>query len=87
MGAHPAGGQVKRAGWSWATHYQIGDAPPRYFSSQGQPARECPAADYPGATMRLGQIISGKLVVLEVRKARGKGWRVDWRDDSRPSSW
>jgi hypothetical protein len=37
--------------------------------------------------MRLGQIIGGEFVVLEVRRARGKGWRVDWRDDSMPSTW
>lgn len=70
--------------WSWATHYRVGDAAPRYFSAQGQPARECPAVDHPGQTMQLGQIIGGELVVVEVREARGKAWRRVWADDRPP---
>jgi hypothetical protein len=68
----------------WATHYRVGDAAPRYFSAQAQPAREAPAAAHPGQTMHLGTILDGVFTVLEIRRVQGGRWRSVWRDDTPP---
>jgi hypothetical protein len=70
--------------WSWATHYRVGEGAVKYFSAQTQPARECPACDHAGQTMQLGQVLDGELVVVELRRSDGRGWRKVWADNRPP---
>lgn len=69
----------------WSCWYRVGSAGDlRYFSALAQPARECPAADHPGAEMHLGALVVGEFVVLEIRRVQGGRWRSAWRDDTSP---
>jgi hypothetical protein len=75
---------VSAVGNWWSCYYRVGDGAVKYFSAQGQPAREAPAAAHPGAEMQLGALSGGVFVVLERRRSNGKQWRRVWLDPRSP---